>query len=333
MTTRGLLPAVALAGAVIFATAGCSTSGGTPTGGGAATTVPAVAAPRTPPAVPVSGLARGMILPLEAYEEPLPEYAVILRARLALESSCMSGYGFSFAPKADIDSISYDASNMERRYGLSDPAEAAAYGYSVPASAPGPPDPVLSQQESRVLTGAATVGGPPSPAPGTYGGKAVPPGGCVGQADRQLGDPPDIVLADQLDQRSLTESLALPGVSAAIGRWSDCMRRNGYAAASPLTASLLTRQAGASPGDAVDRKIAVADVVCKESTNLTGIWFAAESTLQTQYIAANQIRLQQDVSALAAARGKAESILAGGPGAVPDVNPPSAVDAVPSGRR
>ncbi|MGH3169562.1 MAG: hypothetical protein ACRDN0_27255 [Trebonia sp.] len=103
----------------------------------------AVAAPRTPAAVPVSGLTRGIILPLEAYEETYPGYIEVQKARLALESQCMSGYGFSFSPKLDTDAISYDASNMPRRYGLADAGEAARYGYSAPmytaAANSGPP--------------------------------------------------------------------------------------------------------------------------------------------------------------------------------------------------
>lgn len=288
---RRALPAILLTVAVTSATAGCAGSAGTPAGG-AATAIAEVAAPRTPPPVPTSGLTRGMSLPLEAYEETLPEYTAILEARLALEKACMSGYGFAFAPRADTDAISYDVSNMARRYGLSDPAEAAAYGYAVPTVA-ATPQPALSPQESLVLNGTS----------GTYDGKAVPAGGCAGEADRQLADPANGLLVDQLDQQSMTESLTLPTVNAAIGQWADCMRHKGYQATSPLTASLLAGQSG-------DRKVALADVACKESTNLIGIWFSAESSVQRKYIAVNEDRLRRDAAALAAARDKAESVLA-----------------------
>lgn len=230
----------------------------------------------------------------------------------------MRGYGFSFKPEADTNTISYDASNMGRRYGLSDPAAAAQFGYSVPSFAhPASSDPALTQQEYVVLTGepAAAPGSTPNPTPrptpGTYNGKAIPAGGCVGQADQQLTDPANGMLVNQLDQQSLDESQKLPEVKAAISQWSDCMRHNGYqAAADPLTASLLTQQLGGTAGDAVDKKVTVADVTCKERTNLVGVWFAAESTVQKRYIAADETRLRQDSAKLAAARDKAEAVLA-----------------------
>ena len=318
MKRRGMLAPIAVAAAVIAMTAGCSASGGTSSDGGnngrdsgAVAAKDAAAAPLMPPAVPTTGLTRGMSLPLEAYEETLPEYNEILKARFAIESACMRGYGFSFKPAADTDTISYDASNMGRRYGLSDPAAAAQYGYSVPNFAhPAPSDPALTRQEYVVLTGGLAPGGAPSPTPGSYNGKPVPAGGCVGEADRQLTDPANDMLVNTLDQQSLDDSQALPAVKAAISQWSDCMRQSGYQAADPLKASLLTQQLKATVGDPVDRKIAVADVTCKTHTNLVGIWFAAESTLQQQYIAAHAAQLRQDAATLTAARDKAEAVLA-----------------------
>jgi hypothetical protein len=88
------------------------------------------------------------------------------------------------------------------------------------------------------------------------------------------------------------------------------MNRAGYRVGSPLTAALLSQQYGAAPGSALDRKIAVTDVACKQSTNLVTVWFDAESSLQKQYIAANQARLRQDAASLAAVERKAGVVLA-----------------------
>lgn len=289
--------------------AGCSGLGGSSADhAGAAATV---AAPRTPAAVPVSGLTRGMVLPLEAYEETYPGYIKIQKARLALESRCMSGYGFSFSPRLGTDALSYDASNMPRRYGLADAAEAARYGYYVPMdTAAASSGPALSARETLVLTGRSDPGRLHAPARGAHDGKEIPPGGCVGQADRQLGYSPATSLADQLDLESLTRSPRLPRVRAVISAWSACMSRAGYQAGSPLTAALLSQQYGAAPGSALDRKVAVADVACKQSTNLVTVWFEAESVLQQQYIAANQPRLRHDAASLAAVERKAAVALA-----------------------
>lgn len=302
----------AMATVAALSIAGCSGPGGPPgRPRGAVAAGAAGAAPRTPAAVPVSGLARGMRLPLEVYEETYPEYVEIQEARLALESRCMSGYGFSFSPELGTDAISYDASNMARRYGLADAAEAVRYGYYVPTyPAAASSGPALSAQESLVLTGRAGPGQPQVPARGGYDGKEIPAGGCVGQADRQLGYSPDIPLADRLDQQSLTQSQRLPRVRAVISAWSACMGRAGYQAGSPLTAALLSQQYGGPPGSALDRKIAVTDVACKQSTNLVRVWFVAESGTQEQYIAANEARLRQDAASLAALARKARAVLA-----------------------
>lgn len=220
----------------------------------------------------------------------------------------MGGYGFSFSPKLDTDAISYDASNMPRRYGLADAAEAARYGYSVPLYTAASSGPALTARESVVLVG------PQAPARGVYDGKEIPSGGCVSQAGRQLGYSPNIPLVDQLDQQSLTNSQRLPQVRAVISAWSACMKRSGYQAGSPLTASLLSQQYDAAPGSALDRKIAVTDVACKQSTNLVRVWFEAESGLQKQYIAADQVRLRQDAASLAAVERKAGAVLVAGTG-------------------
>jgi hypothetical protein len=308
----------AMATVAALSVAGCSGRAGTPAGnpavtlaghGGAAAAGPTVAAPRTPAAVPVSGLTRGMILPLEAYELNYPKYIEIQQARLALESTCMRGYGFSFSPKLATDAISYDASNMARRYGLADGAEATRYGYFVPMAAPSS-GPVLSAKESLVLTGTSAPGRSQAPAAAAYDGKRIPSDGCVGEADRQLGYSAAIPRADLLDQQSLARSQRLPEVRAVISAWSACMQGAGYQAASPLTSSLISQQYRAAPGSALDRKIAVTDVACKQRTNLVRVWFDAESLLQKQYIAANQTRLRRDAASLAAVERKAEAVLA-----------------------
>lgn len=306
-------PAVA-AMAIVAAlpVAGCSAAGGVSAGNARAVAAGAmVAAPRTPAAVPVSGLTRGLTLPLEAYEETYPGYTEIQQGRLVLQSRCMRGFGFSFSPRLGTDAISYDASNMPRRYGLADATEAARYGYYVPMdTAAAGRGPVLSAQESLVLTGRSGPAWSQAPARGAYHGKEIPAGGCVGQADRQLGYSPSISLADQLDQDSLAQSQRLPQVRAVISAWSACMDRAGYRVGSPLAAALLSQQYDAAPGSALDRKIAVTDVTCKAATGLVRVWFAAESAVQEQYIATNKGRLRREAASLAALERKAGAVLA-----------------------
>jgi hypothetical protein len=88
------------------------------------------------------------------------------------------------------------------------------------------------------------------------------------------------------------------------------MKRAGYQASSPLTSSLLSQRYGAAPGSALDRKIAVTDVACKQRTNLVRVWFTAEAALQRRSIAANQARLRHEAASLTEVERKAAAVLA-----------------------
>jgi hypothetical protein len=259
---------------------------------------------QSPAATPASGLTKGMVLPLEAYEETYPESQTILQAQFDMESQCMRQYGFSYTATVDTSATvtNYDASNMARRYGVSDLATAESDGYEVSQSGAGTPsEPTLSQAENFVLTGSTVPGQAPrsgSTSPGNYGGKQIPAGGCSGQAQREIGTLPANLLADQLDAQSLTASQGDPTVIASISKWSACMKLHGFTVASPYNAPDLSAQLGATPGSSLDRTIAIDDVQCKQSTNLVATWFQIETKLQDQYIDNNQLALQQQQTIL-----------------------------------
>jgi hypothetical protein len=269
-----------------------------------------------PAVTPASGLTKGMVLPLEAYEETYPESQTILQARFDMESQCMRQYGFSYTATVDTSATvtNYDASNMARRYGVSDLTTAESEGYAVSQSGAGAPsEPTLSQAENFVLTGSTTPGQAPrsgSTSPGNYGGKQIPAGGCAGQAAREIGSLPANLLADQLDAQSLTASQGDPAVIASISKWSACMKQHGFTVASPYNAPDLSAQLGAAPGSSLDRTIAVDDVQCKQSTNLVTTWFQVETKLQEQYIETNQLALQQQQTTLTSTVKNAEAIAA-----------------------
>jgi hypothetical protein len=168
-------------------------------------------------------------------------------------------------------------------------------------------EPSLSAAEQLVLTGtgvAGTAGGASS-----YSGKTIPQGGCAGEADRRIGTLPSSLLADQLDAQSLTASQSDSTVVAAIHQWSTCMKQHGFTVASPYDASALSGQLGSYPGSDLDKTVAVADVGCKQSTKLVTTWFDVETRLQNQYIAANQLALQQQQTQLNNAVKKATAVV------------------------
>ncbi|WP_153542236.1 hypothetical protein [Streptomyces sp. RB17] len=97
-----------------------------------------------------------MTLPLQQYMQTYQDSVVIEHAARSLETQCMARYGFTvtFPPVGVNPPPNADDSNMPRRYGISDPATSAKYGYELPPDPtehPQPPKP--SPAGIAVLTG------------------------------------------------------------------------------------------------------------------------------------------------------------------------------------
>lgn len=151
-----------------------------------------------PAEVPTSGLVKGLELPLESY---LPSYAdqvAVDTALRTLQTRCMSEYGLTVDlphPGANPPPHS-NAVSIERRYGLSDRAQAQKYGYGLPKELTRSLESVeqgLSGIEVEVLTGRKEpefappkgakasdghFGGVPEPARAEHNGKKLHEGGC-----------------------------------------------------------------------------------------------------------------------------------------------------------
>jgi hypothetical protein len=109
-----------------------------------------------PKAVMDTGLVKGMTLPLQQYMQTYQDSVVIERAARSLETECMARFGFTvtFPPAGGDPPPNADDANMPRRYGISDPAAAAKYGYELPPDLtdhPKPPE--LTPAAIAVLTG------------------------------------------------------------------------------------------------------------------------------------------------------------------------------------
>lgn len=109
---------------------------------------------------------------------------------------------------------------------------------------------------------------------GTYSKQA---GGCVGEAEEQLyGDLETWFAADKtatgLRARAMDAVLKDTRFTAAVKRWSACMRRAGHAYTDPAAAREAVRdQAQRLPEKQAfeaERKIAVSDAVCARETSL-----------------------------------------------------------------
>jgi hypothetical protein len=185
----------------------------------------------------------------------------------------------------------------KRRYGVTDPAIAARYGYHLvshvtgavqdvsPDTAPGLGP--LTDIMKTVLTGGKQSSGP-------VNGHQVPQGGCTREASDALS--PSGVLSEsdvvaEVGGQSYRDSFAAPAVVAAFKQWSSCMHGKGYPYQTP-------RDAGAefdvNTGTVPPAEIAAAevDVACKQQTHLVDIWRGYEVDFQTTRIKAEAAAFQ-----------------------------------------
>ncbi|MBJ6641345.1 hypothetical protein H4K36_32280 [Streptomyces sp. DHE7-1] len=295
---------VFIAATVMIATTGmlsaCGTSGsGHDAAAPVAADKPLVDKANWPKATPQRGLAKGLSLPLEAYMQTYSDTVTLDTATRHLQEKCMAGYGFDVKltvagatpPPNDNDA------NMERRYGLTDRATAAKYGYGLPDALTDQPRqkvPSLTETQVEVLTGHGkpTKAGADGSfvakaAPKTYNGKKIPAKGCVGYAAEKIGKPAaDFQLVSELNGRSFLESMRVPAVKKAMGAWSQCMKGKGYEAATPTESAELVPHTDPASQKEID--VALAEIDCKQRTGLVNVWFKAETKIQKQQITAHR---------------------------------------------
>lgn len=274
---RAVLAAVAL----LLVGAGLAASARARHGAGAAEQ-----GPRAPSIIrPALVQAASLHLPVESYMLADADLTLVARARARLVERCLDGFGIHLAmPDPGASSAFGPRTLMDRRYGITDAHLAAVDGFGLgprdPSLAPPQPKPDLSVDARTALSGQGAS---------VVNGKQVPRGGCLTQADRQLdaGNPAnvDTALPQRLQFATFEQSQHDPTVLAAISAWSSCMQAAGYRYASPLDAVSDPRFTDSTHPSRQEIRTAVADVRCKERTNLVGIWFSTESAMQRQEIA------------------------------------------------
>lgn len=267
-----------------------------------------------PKAVADTGLVKGLSLPLQQYMQTYQDSVVIERAARSLQTSCMARYGFSitFPPTGTNPPPNADDSNMPRRYGISDPAAAARYGYELPPeTAEHPAGPELTPAAVAVLTGRKALNPKAEKAPSTYQGKKVPEGGCQQEAFDKLGARIDFTQVSQLDHDSLVKSQEDPRVQTAIKAWSACMKSKGFTVADPYAAFHLVPKSGSGTASEEEITVALADIGCKQKTDLVRIWHGVDAAIQAQQVEENQLALEQAKEKNAKAVKAAEAALRG----------------------
>jgi hypothetical protein len=240
-----------------------------------------------PPPVP-SDTHGDFVLPADAYAFTLPETGRIDLARELLAGQCMRRLGYAFDPEAARREIAAGNEDTvtdlgwfgnKRRYGVTDPAIAARYGYhlvdpDLGGRSPAPGFGALTPAMRTALTGTCT----------REASTALSPDGVVGEADVVAG----------LGSRSFRDSMHDPAVTAAFAQWSGCMSEKGYHYATPAVAGT-DFDIDKSAISAAETTAAEADVACKQRTHLVDIWHGFETTVQNKQI-------DQDRNAFAAAR-------------------------------
>ncbi|WP_369392377.1 hypothetical protein AB5J72_35925 [Streptomyces sp. CG1] len=243
-----------------------------------------------------TGLVKGMTLPLQQYMQTYQDSVVIERAARSLETQCLAGYGFTvtFPPAGVNPPPNADDSNMPRRYGISDPVAAAKYGYELPPdTTEHPQPPKLSPAAIAVLTGRKALDPRAEEAPSTYQGKKVPKGGCEQASFDKLGARIDFTLPSHLDHDSLVKSQEDPRVQKALTAWSGCMKSKGYTVADPYAAVGLVPGSGSGSASQKEITLALADIGCKQKTDLVRIWHGVDAAIQQRQVEQNQLALQQ----------------------------------------
>ncbi|MDV5146378.1 hypothetical protein R1T08_19785 [Streptomyces sp. SBC-4] len=258
-----------------------------------------------PEAVPREGLAQGLTLPIEAYLVTYADEITFLEGRGNAEITCMRALGFPDWRTEKLGAnppSSGSSSNMERRYGITIRGEAEKGGYRDPSESEGSTSSLAGQETPQAI--AALKGKQDGRAVQALEGKSVPEGGCVGESRRQVPSP-DITLAEELSGQSFTASQETPEVKAAMAAWSACMKERGYQVATVWDAANLADPASSSSSDA-EKKTALAEIDCKQKTDLVAIWFKAERKIQETLIAKHQDALGKaranTVAGLTAAR-------------------------------
>ncbi|GAA1538815.1 hypothetical protein GCM10009730_55000 [Streptomyces albidochromogenes] len=232
-----------------------------------------------------------IVLPVSAYLFTPEQQAVIDTAHSTLASDCMKRFGFDWpVKKAEPVKV------VSRRYGVVGEKIAAEHGYHV---IPSPGD--KEHAEGAVSSGAKL---PPEAyiiygaksgktgAGGSYQGKEIPQGGCIGEAGRKLGldkvqDPAKGKIGLlSIDYSSFGKAQETPEFKKAQNEWVACMKKSGY----QHTAFLQPAEKYAAQGNSAspeEKVVAKADVKCKQETKLATVLVRAETQIQNDYIEQN----------------------------------------------
>ncbi|WP_424861519.1 hypothetical protein [Streptomyces sp. MMS24-I29] len=218
-------------------------------------------------------------MPIEEYSVSPTDYTFIQNAKIALVNKCLKDLGSDYS----LPSMGDPVIQASRRYGIMDYETASKYGYHMPPEEPRADGDAnsLSADERRLIFGELVKGEPRG---------RVPSGGCYGEAESVINGPnvPDsaISFASQVNGKSFEDSLKDPRLVKINKKWARCMAREGYEYETPMQAVSDSKFQKGDPGEE-ERRVAMADVNCKDATSLIEIWSEIESERQVGMIQEN----------------------------------------------
>lgn len=216
------------------------------------------------------------------------------RAMSALTEDCMHKAGYSdYKAAPELPKVG-PKTLTDLRYGNHDAALAAKQGYH--------PDPAQKAAHDAAIAAWATSG--------VKGAEATAENGCGQQAKQKIGDAQaGFQQAQELANDAYTKAKQEPEVAAASKQWSACMKESGYSYKEPM-------DAGDDPKfgrDVTKAEIdtALADLKCRDRTDVAWTWYQAEVRLQKDAAEKNAPALQAARKNLDVTMKNVASVLAG----------------------
>ncbi|MFC9328051.1 hypothetical protein [Kitasatospora sp. NPDC057015] len=301
---------------IALVTSGCATGPAAPQARPFATLAPM----DPPPVGEVPRLTRvdDRRLPVESYLLTGEQFRTYDAAQDVLTARCVRGFGLEYARPPGSGAA--PETQTTHRYDPVDPADVAANGYHSPDPAAGRKPagaPTVDPDVRTVLGNGLAPDGRTAPGLATeFHGKALPAGGCIADAQRQLiakgGTGRDADVAVALNFEGFERSKADPRVLAAFQAWSACMKERGYDYPTPGDALKDARWGATPTATAEEIATATADVDCKARANVVGVWFTVEAAYEDELIRRHQEELTTVKVGNEAMTALARSVLAAG---------------------
>lgn len=250
------------------------------------------------------------VLPIEGYLPSDSERKQVSQARKTVAGDCMKRFGLTWQPAQDLPRLG-PKTLVDWRYGIHDMALAQERGYKPAAAEQEAYDRAAkvgaldrasnTGPQARVLQGGVKE----------VGGRSVPEGGCLGEAERKVSaDAFDTTVAQTLSNEAFAESQQSPEVMKAFKTWSSCMKASGFAYERPLDASDDPRF-GTQEVTPLEIRTATADITCRDRSDVAKVWFDAEVAIQRDRIEAQAERLNKERESLDDAVKKAADVVVG----------------------